>query len=169
MPKKKNNTAVAVIPPKEAVVHARIIDPQADADKEQKRLTIKRSKQYVQEILDMPADEAIKLLRDQVTTKLLLINDQILKWLEVLDTEQDWRKRTEAASHIQMLEKCAADVTSSKIGLDKALGMELLPHLPENALQVGEAPSEITPEAFQRLYEEETTKAGQVRVKPGHA
>ena len=135
---------------------------------EEKRLTLARTKAYVKEILDMSAEDALKLLKDQVTTKLLLIGDQTLKLMEQMDVLQpdQWRERAALSASIEMLTKCATEITSSKIALDKALGIDLLPLIPETAPTIGEAEGEISEAEFVEEYLREANKTKTLPVKP---
>lgn len=111
-----------------------VIDPPA-LPMRSVNLRIERTRKYVQSVLDMPADEAFKLINDQVQTKLLLMGEQILKWLEILDAEPDYRKRLEASAHIQTMTNCIAQIAKARIDVMKASGIDMATMLPKNGVQ----------------------------------
>ena len=149
-------------------VEAEFIPAGTPPDRE---MTLKRTKRLVKTILDMSEEDALTLLREQVTTKLLLINDAVLKWLEVLEHEEDWKRRAEAAQYIQTLEACATQITTSKIQLDKALGAGLEAHRPQDARRLGEPECEVSAEEFLKVAQKAAHSVGQPPPpdKLGHA
>jgi hypothetical protein len=131
---------------------------------ENMKLNLRRTKQYTKQIMGMDGDEALKMLTDQVTTKLLLLGEAILKQLEALDEIQpdDWRNRAAIAGTIETLTKCATNITSNKATLDKALGAHLLPMIPATAPTIGEEEGEITADEFMSEYKKRAMVPGAI-------
>lgn len=130
-------------------------------------LNVNRTKRIVQSVLDMDDEEANKLLKDQVTTKLLLINDIILYWIEVHEGSDEWNRKMLAARMIETMTGIASQITKSKIEIDKALGKHLEAFLPENAPTIGDvADREMTPEEFAKFTEDTIKQLGTGQVAP---
>lgn len=97
-------------------------------------LDVEKSKAYAKQILkDLDAKQSLELLNNQVLVKNLLINEAIIKQLEQLHAETDARAKFAIVQSIQLLTASATLVTQTKLALDKALGLGLLPHVPETA------------------------------------
>lgn len=122
------------------------------------RLNVEKSKAYVKEILgNMDAKAALKFLHDQVMTKNLLLNDSIISHLELLgDPKLPFAARMNVIQAIQALTASSTQITSTKIALDKALGMNLVPHLPEGAANPNPQTQnrEVAAEDFVSMYAE---------------
>lgn len=139
-------------------------DGTAEPEAPKRKLNLDRSKHYAKEILaGMDAKQALEFLRDQVLTKNLLINEAIIGQLEAMEAAQTWGEKCLIAQNIQVLTATSTEITQSKLALDKALGMNLVPHLPETAATPNPETNkkrEISPEEFSKAYQDAATRTG---------
>lgn len=122
------------------------------------QLRLDRTKKYAQEILAMPAAEAMKLINEQAQLKLLLMGEQILKWIEILDGEVDYKRRLEASAHIQTMTNCIAMIAKARLDVMKAAGADMAALLPANGEPVENAIQEVTADEFMKRYADESRK-----------
>jgi hypothetical protein len=122
------------------------------------KLNLERTKKYTETLLDMPAGEVIKLLDDQVQVKLLLINDQILKLTEEIDSEKSIRNKAALAMTMQTLAATAAEIARAAADFKKAIGVPLQSALPNAGDDTAKGPAEMDRAAFSKLYEQLSRK-----------
>lgn len=124
------------------------------------KLNVDKSKAYVKQILaNMDAKEALQFLHDQVLTKNLLINDAVLQLLEDLaEPTLGMKERLILVQAVQALTASSTQITQNKIALDKALGMGLLPHVPETSASPVAAHREVSESDFNEAYKKATEK-----------
>jgi hypothetical protein len=103
------------------------------------KLNLDRTAVYVEKLKSMSEREAMDFLNNGIKIKLMLLNDQILKQLEILDGSEDPRVRLVAISTIEKLTACASMITENKIKLDKSLGLQLPGNIiPPETAPIGE-------------------------------
>lgn len=138
------------------VLEAELVDeiPGSDGSNPTQTINLKlaRSKKYIKSILDMPADEAMKFLGDQMTTIMMLANEQMLKWLEILDGETNPKVRMEAAHHINNLMTSVTQISETRIKLQIATGMDKLAGLGLDKPKLHKKDKDISPEEFMAKY-----------------
>lgn len=116
-------------------------------------LTLMRSKKYVKSLLAGDAMETMKLLGDQMTVLLLAMNDQMLRWMEVLaDPRSDRLERQEAGMHIGNLIGAASQMSETRIKLQVATGMDKLTQAGMAKPKLYEATAAVSPEEFVEKY-----------------
>lgn len=116
-------------------------------------LNLHTTKKYIESLMDMPAGEALEIIEKQITLKLMLINEQIIKWLEVLDGSSNWKERAEASHHIEVLTQATSRIAEQRQSLLKALGTGEGASLPENNPAPPIAPVEVSVDDFAKEYQ----------------
>lgn len=113
-----------------------------------------------QRLLEMPAEDALKVMDSQIRSQILLMNEQILKWTEILDGSPDWKVRTEAGEHIVRLTACITKIAEARQDVLRSTGIELNTLIPPDKRPGAAADSlrEMTEDEFMSFYKEEADK-----------
>ena len=128
--------------------------PEPEAPPQVVDITLTRSKKYIKSLMEGDAFEVMKMLGDQMTTLLLAMNDQMLRWLEVLnDPKSKKNDRGEASFHIAALMNAVAQMAEARIKLQAATGFDKLAQagMAKPKLYESKEP-DMTPERFMEKY-----------------
>lgn len=136
-------------------------EPEQAIDGPLSKLDVKllRSKNAVEQILAMPAVEALDFLDNQMMAVSMLVNEETLRWLTVLRTSKSKVERAEAAVHINNLIAGSAKMTETKIKLVQAIGLDRLKSIkPADAPQLGDGRPKIFKKTNEVVTEDEFNK-----------
>lgn len=151
----KKNDAIVKAEPQAITVEAHYKEAQNDEPAAQPiiDLTLVRSKKYVKSLLEGDAAETMQLLQDQMTALLLAFNDQMLRWMEVLNNpKSNALERVEAGEHINNLMGAAARMAETRVKLQVTSGLDKLTQAGLAKPKLYEKEKELTPEEFVSKY-----------------
>lgn len=154
---KKNESLVKAEPQAITVeAHLRDTPPQGPEATPIIDLTLVRSKKYVKSLLEGDAAEVMQLLQNQMTALLLAFNDQMLRWMEVLNSpKSNPLERVEAGEHINNLMGAAARMAETRVKLQVTSGLDKLTQAGLAKPKLYEKEKELTPEEFVAKYKKQ--------------
>lgn len=127
-------------------------------------ITLVRSKKYIKSLMNGDAFEGMKMIGDQMAALLLGMNDQMLRWLEVLnDPKTDKRGRGEASFHINMLMQAVSQMADARIKLQAATGFDKLAQAGMAKPQLHEKGKDLSPEEFLEKYKDLVPQGSKIK------
>lgn len=97
-----------------------------EALSEEPTMDLRRTRAYMKKLMDRPASEIVEEIQSQVAIIILLANEQIIRFLERLDSKEiGYAEKRELQEHITALRMHSGELAKSKQSLVQVIGYDI--------------------------------------------